>query len=206
MRQKIFNAISNETGAVLVLALMTTTVLAVFSLTAIMTSMQGLHMGVEYQAYQNSVYIADGGVDFAPGLIERTLFNGYVVPSTDTANVSVSFLDPATPGSQSAGIARFQSKISAAITNSGDTAAASPNIQLTYPTGEVTNIVVEYVATRPQPGSSSEAAARYEGIGSGSGGVGVYYRIDAYNYNSKLVESSTVRANFKCVDGGQRCL
>jgi hypothetical protein len=208
VRQRISDAISNESGAVLALALMTTTVLAVFSLTAIMTSMQGLKMGVEYQAYQNSVYIADGGIDFAPGLIERTLFNGYVVTTADSANSAVvQFIDPANPNSQTAGVTRFQNKISAVITNSGDTAAQTPNIKMTYPTGETTNIVVEYAGTRPMPGSSTESAARYEGIGSGgSGGVGIYYRVDAYNYNPKLKESSTVRANFKCVDGGQRCL
>ncbi len=214
---------SNETGAVLVLALMTTTILAILSLTAIITSLQGLHMGAEYRAYQNSVFVADGGTDFSGGLISRTIsqINGNAVASPDqTANAYVSFCTGASsyacnaPMTAGTGWAYFQQKVNGVTvtynTGTPDLASTSPNLKITYPsTGETVNLVVEYVGSKIQPGSSTESAARYEGIGSGtSGGVGILYRVDAYNSNTNLnvSESSTVRATFQCIDGGGRCL
>jgi hypothetical protein len=215
--------ISNESGAVLVLALMVVTVLAIYSLTAIITSTQGLHMGSEYRSYQNTVYIADGGADYATGLIMRTFANGYSVLSSDSNSQYVNFCMPsmvcspksAAGPSDGSALSRFQSKINGVLINTTDSAATSPNIILTYPTvdfskdsaTETAGIVVEYVKNKIQAGSSSEFAARYEGIGSGSaGGVGLYYRIDAYNKNTGQGAQSTVRATFKCIEGGGRCL
>ncbi|MBI3581131.1 MAG: hypothetical protein HY098_03490 [Nitrospinae bacterium] len=224
MKNRVITALSNETGAVLVLALMTTTILAILSLTAIITSIQGLHMGAEYRAYQNSVYVADGGTDFTSGLISRTIsqINGNTVASPDqTVNAYVSFCTGAgstygcnAPMTAGSGWAYFQQKVNGMTvtftTSTPDLASTSPNVKLSYPTtGETVNLVVEYVGSHILPGSSTESAARYEGIGAGtSGGVGILYRVDAYNSNNKLnvSESSTVRATFQCIDGGGRCL
>ena len=224
MKNGFCKALSNEAGAVLVLALMTTTLLAVFSLTAIMTATQGLHMGAQYRAYQDSVYVADGGTDYAPGLIERTLvqINGNAVPFSDQlSNANLVFCavssgtwacDPPTTAGN--GWNYFQQKVTGQVvtynTANPDKAASTPNLVLTYPvTGEKVNIVVEYLGSKVQPGSSTETAARYEGIGAGtSGGVGILYRVDSFNNSSKpnIVENTTVRSTFQCIEGGGRCL
>lgn len=224
MKNRFLTVLSNETGAVLVLALMTTTILAILSLTAIITSLQGLHMGAQYRAYQNSVFVADGGADFSSGLISRTIsqINGNTVASPDqTVNAYVAFCTGAgstygcdSPMTAGSGWAYFQQKVNGVTvtfnTSTPDLASTSPNLKLTYPTtGEKVNMVVEYIGSRLLPGSSTEFAARYEGIGSGtSGGVGILYRVDAYNSNTNfnVSESSTVRATFQCIDGGGRCL
>lgn len=224
MKNRVLGVLSNETGAVLVLALMTTTILAILSLTAIITSLQGLHMGTQYRAYQDSVFVADGGADFSSGLISRTIsqINGNTVASPDqTANAYVAFCTGAgssyacnAPMAAGTGWAYFQNKVNGVTvtynTSTPDTASTSPNLTITYPsTGETVGMVVEYVGSKIQPGSSTESAARYEGIGAGtSGGVGILYRVDAYNKNTHLnvSESSTVRATFQCIDGGGRCL
>lgn len=221
MKNKILEVLRDESGSVLVLSIMTTTLLFVFSLTAIMASTQGLHLGAEYRAYQNSVYVADGAADFSSGLIQRAIsqINGNLVTNPDqTNNANVVFCTGAASWScdaaltSGAGWAYFQNKINGSTitynTGNPDTAATTPNLKITYPTtGETVNIVVEYLGSKILPGSSTESAARYEGIGAGtSGGVGILYRVDANNTNSSLSESSTVRATFQCVDGGGRCL
>ena len=188
----------DESGAALILALMTVTVLAVLSLVTIMAVNQGMSFGGGYKAYQSAVYLADGGGDMATGIIKRTIGNGMAISSIDTGNTALTFTD----------VSSLQTKLSGAGTiatpNSPSVAATAPDATVTI-AGTTVNMEMEYLKSAPLPGSSTESAARYEGIGSGSaGGVGIYYQIDAYNKQS--AKSSTVRMIFKCIEGGGRCL
>ncbi|MBI3794403.1 MAG: hypothetical protein HY280_06700 [Nitrospinae bacterium] len=214
MKNRALKIVSSQNGAVLVLALLVVTLLAIFALGAILTSSQNLNMGAEYRSYQNSLYVSDGGTDFTTGLIMRTFSNGLTVQNSDSNSQYFVFCipgGPCTPKSAASpsdptAISRFQNKLNGTLINSGDTAANTPNLMLSYATGDVAKIVVEYVKTKIQAGSSSEFAARYEGIGSGSaGGVGIYFRVDGYNSNP-IGEQSTVRTEYKCIEGGGRCL
>jgi len=188
--------LGNEQGAVLVLALLTVTVLAVFSLTAVIVASQGLRMSAQYKVYQSTLYSADGGAEFSPGIIKRAMASGMKVSTLDTGNALISITNQAT----------LESELSGTTANSSDTVAASPNVILTMPGGDTVNLDIDYIKSKLMPGGSTESAARYEGIGGGtSGSVGIVYRVDALN-TSVNGQTSQVRINFKCVEGGGRCL
>lgn len=192
---RMLRTIGNETGAVLVMSLLILTILAVLSLTAIFTASQGLHMSADYKIYQQTLYNADGGTDFAYSVVKRTMANGMRLSSIDTGNSYVTIASTTT----------LESEINGTTVGSTDSVTSAPNISLNI-MGDIVSIDIDYLKSKVMAGSSTESAARYEGIGSGSsGGVGIYYQIDAYN-RALSGKSSTVRINFKCVEGGGRCL
>ncbi len=196
MLKRASMVLRGEAGAVLIVALMTVTVLAVFSLAAVMTASQGLHISADYKVYQQTVYLSDGGSDFATGIVKRAMANGMKLSSIDTGNANLTI----------ASTANLEDEISGVTANGSDSVTANPNATVRV-MGDVVSIDVDYLKSKVMPGSSTESAARYEGIGSGTaGGVGIYYKIDAYNRNVIANSSSTVRINFKCVEGGGRCL
>jgi hypothetical protein len=193
------NPLKNETGAALVLALMTVTILAVLSLVTIVAVNQGTSIGGGYKSYQNAVYLADGGADMATGILKRTVGNGMILSSIDTSNTAISITS----------VSYLQTKLSGAggtaTFNDASMAASYPDATVTI-AGNKINMTLSYLKSAPLPGSSTESAARYEGIGAGSsGGVGIYYMIDA-NSQQSYSKSSTVRVVYKCIEGGGRCL
>lgn len=192
----------NERGAALILALLVTMVLAVFSMVAVMSATQGLKISNKYKMEQQTVYTSDGGVEFASGLIRDTVGNKNLVSATYLSKVNTT---NTTGGAQT----DFEREIAGVNGNSGsglnpDTTASPANATVVI-MSETSNIDIDFSRSKLMPGSSAEAAARYEGIGSGtSGGVMLLYQIDSKSTISDT--SKTVRATYKCVEGGGRCL
>lgn len=197
----------NERGAVLVTALMILTVLAVLSLAAVMSATQGLRITSGYRNDQQLLYQSDGGADYSYSLVARALANNHKVSSTDTANSYVSVNTTDTDGD---GTTDLEAELAGLTVNDPDTTTATPDLTLDL-AGDPVAIDIDFVKTKLIAGSSSEFAARYEGIGAGtSGGVGVYYKIDALSKESGADDvyssKSTVRIRYKCIEGGGRCL
>ncbi len=165
---RMCSRISNERGAVLILALLITMVLAVFSTVAIMSATQGLRISGKYKTEQQVLYTSDGGIDFATGLIKDTIGNKNLVSATYLPYVNTT---NSTGGPQT----DFEREIAGVNGNSSvgvnpDT-TANPNATVTI-LGDTASIDIDYMRSKLMPGSSAEAASRYEGIGSGtSGGV-----------------------------------
>lgn len=193
---------ANERGAALILALLVTMVLAVFSTVAVMSATQGLRIASKYKIEQQTVYTADGGIEFASGLIRDTIGNKNLVSATYLSNVNTT---NTTGGAQT----DFEREIAGV---NGDSASALNPDTTTSPAnatviiiGDTANIDIDFTRSKLMPGSSAEAAARYEGIGSGtSGGVMLLYQIDTKTTINET--SKTIRATYKCVEGGGRCL
>lgn len=192
---------ADERGAALILALLVTMVLAVFSMVAVMTATQGLSIAGKYKIEEQAVYSADGGVEFASGLIKDTIGNKNLVSATYLSKVNTT---NTTGGTQT----DFEREIAGV---NGDSASglnpdttATPNATVVI-LGDTANIDIDFTRSKLMPGSSAEAAARYEGIGSGtSGGVMLLYQIDSKTTINQT--SKTIRATYKCVEGGGRCL
>ncbi len=191
----------NERGAALILALLVTMVLAVFSTVAVMSATQGLRISGKYKIEQQAVYTADGGVEFSAGLIRDTIGNKNYVSATYLSMVN-------TTNSGGTPQTDFEREVAGVNGDSGsginpDT-TATPNATVTI-MGESTGVDIDFTRSKLMPGSSAEAAARYEGIGSGtSGGVMLLYQVDSKT--TIVGNEKTIRATYKCVEGGGRCL
>lgn len=191
----------NERGAALILALLVTMVLAVFSTVAVMSATQGLRIAGKYKIEQQAVYTADGGAEFASGLIRDTIGNKNLVSATYLSKVN-------TTNTSGGAQTDFEREIAGV---NGDSASglnadttASPNATVVI-IGDTAGIDIDFTRSKLMPGSSAEAAARYEGIGSGtSGGVMLLYQVDTKTTINETAK--TIRATYKCVEGGGRCL
>lgn len=205
--KRIYSPAANERGAVLILALLVMMVLAVFSTVAIMSATQGLKISGKYKIQQQATYASDGGADYGAGLIARVLGNDKKV--TGLADASSSYVTINSTDTDGDGITDLEAEIAGLngdkTTPNPDTAnSASPNATVTI-MGDTAKIDIDFMERKRMAGSSSEFGSRYEGIGAGSaGGIALTYQIDTY---SKVNDSEvTVRAIYKCVEGGGRCL
>ena len=198
-----YRLLKNDDGAALVLALLVTMVLSLFSIIAVNSTGFSLRFSGDYRNKTQILYLADGGADYGGGLVMRAVGNGLKVHATDkgSANITINLTD--TNGD---GITDLEDELRGDSINNADTYNdASPNAQVNL-AGEKVNIDLDYVSSKKLAGTSSEFGSRYEGIGSGStGSVALYYRIDS-NKTSNAGKSVTVRAKYKCVEGGTRCL
>lgn len=194
---------ADERGAALILALLVTMVLAVFSTVAVMSATQGLRIAGKYKIEQQVVYTSDGGVEFASGLIRDTIGNKNLVSATYLSKVNTAN----TTGEAQTDFEREIAGVngdSASALNPDTTATASANATVVI-MADTASIDIDFNRSKLMPGSSAEAAARYEGIGSGtSGSVMLLYQIDSKSTIGETVK--TVRATYKCVEGGGRCL
>jgi hypothetical protein len=189
-------ALVSESGSALILTLLILMVLSIMATVAVRSTNMGLSAAGIYKSYQETLYIADGGSNYAYAIIERTIGNGLAIDSMDTGNV----INTAT----------LEAEINGSTPNSND--SADPDNALYAPDATITiagariDIDIDWNRSRRMPGTSSEFAARYEGIGAGgAGGVGIMYTIDS-NYKRDSRAESTVRITFQCVEGGGRCL
>lgn len=186
----------NEGGSTLILSLLVLMVLSLMATVAVKNTNMGMSAAGVYKSYQETLYIADGGSNYAYAIIERAIGNDMTIDADDTANVTVT--------------ATLEAEINGTTRNSTDSADPSnalyaPNATITI-AGANIDIDIDFSRSRKMRGTSSEFAARYEGIGAGgAGGVGLIYTIDS-NYTRDTKAESTVRITFQCVEGGGRCL
>lgn len=184
------NALLNEKGAALVLALLVMMALAILSMAAVNATSTGLTDTSRYKNYQQRLYMADGGADYGFAIIERTIGNDMQISATDTSNVMAYDLI---------------SEIMGDSIDDADT-AQSANDAIIAIMGNIVNLDIDFHESKQLPGTSSEFASRYEGIGAGgAGGVELVYIIDSY-FASTSGEDSTVRISYRCIEGGGRCL
>ncbi|MBI5636839.1 MAG: hypothetical protein HZA03_02590 [Nitrospinae bacterium] len=210
--KRIYSPAANQRGAALVLALLVMMVLAVFSTVAIMSATQGLRISGKYKTQQQAVYTSDGGAEFASGLIRDTIGNKKLVSATylSTVNTTNTAGDATTDFEKEiAGINgniqnTWTSLSGSAVTGVNPDSTANANATVSI-MGDTASIDIDFTLSKLTPGSSTEFAARYEGIGSGTAGsVQLLYQVDTY---SKIADTEkTVRATYKCVEGGGRCL
>ena len=187
----------NENGSALILTLLILMVLSLMATVAVRSTNIGLTTSGIYKSYQEAVYLADGGSNYAYAIIERTIGNGMEVDATidssyvtNTANLeseingsSVDNVDSADP----------------------DSATYAPNASIVI-AGENVDMDIDFTRSRKLPGASSEFGSRYEGIGAGgAGGIGLLYTVEA-NYRRDARSESTVRITYQCIEGGGRCL
>ncbi|MDH5543276.1 MAG: hypothetical protein OEY64_09970 [Nitrospinota bacterium] len=195
--------LKNEKGVALAFALLITMVLAIFSLVAVNSTGFSLRFSGEYRNKTKLMYLADGGADYGGGLVMRAVGNGLKVAAIDTGSAKITINNTDT---NSDGVTDLEDELKGDSVNDPDSYNdAIPDAQVDL-AGEKVNVDIDYVTSRKLAGTSSEFGSRYEGIGSGSAGsVALYYRIDSNN-TSNAGKSATVRAKFKCVEGGARCL
>lgn len=186
----------NEGGSALILSLLILMVLSLMATVAVRSTNMGVSAAAIYKSYQETLYIADGGSNYAYAIVERAIGNDMAIDSDDTANVT--------------NTATLESEINGSLRNSTDSADPdnalyAPNASISI-AGESIDMDIDFSRSRKMRGTSSEFAARYEGIGAGgAGGVGLIYTIDS-NYTRDSRAESTVRITFQCVEGGGRCL
>lgn len=193
----------NERGAALVLALLVMMVLAVFSTVAIMSATQGLRISGKYKTEQQAIYTSDGGVDFSAGLIRDVVGNKNTIPSTYLSLVNTTNTGGGTQTDFEREIAGINGN---SATGMNPDTTATPNVTVVI-MGDAANIDIDFMRSKLMPGSSAESAARYEGIGGGtSGGVMLLYQVDSYSKVPNTDTEKTIRAIYKCVEGGSRCL
>ncbi len=199
--KRMYVPAADERGTALILALLVMMVLAVFSTVAIMSATQGLRISGKYKTQQQTVYVSDGGIEFASGLIRDTIGNKNTVSATYLSYVNTTNTGGGTQTD-------FEREIAGVNGNSAtglnpDT-TANPNATVTI-MGDTAKIDIDFLRSKLTPGSSTEFAARYEGIGSGtSGSVSLLYQIDSKTTIGDT--DKTVRATYKCIEGGGRCL
>lgn len=203
MNRFLYGRIAGESGSALILALLVLTVLTVFSMAAVNSTTFGLRVSVQYKTEQSALYAADGGADYAAQMIARALANHSAVSAADLASANVTIN---TADSDGKGTSDLNAIIGGSKTYNSlyTTSSTSPNVRVQV-LGDTVKIDVDFIRSRLLAGSSSEFASRYEGIGSGtSGSIALDYQIDSYNANNN--SAATVRAIYKCVEGGGRCI
>lgn len=203
MNRFLYSRIAGESGSALILALLVLTVLTVFSMAAVNSTTFGLRVSALYKTEQSALYAADGGADYAAQMIARALANRSAVSAADltSANVTINTAD-----SDGKGTSDLDAIIGGSKTYNSlyTTSSTSPNVRVQV-LGDTVKIDIDFIRSRLLAGSSSEFASRYEGIGSGtSGSIALDYQIDSYNANNN--SAVTVRAIYKCVEGGGRCI
>ncbi len=202
--QRHFGRAGGEQGAALILALLVLMVLAVFSMTAIITASTGLKISSKYKMREQALYTADGAADGASGIISRAISNGNRIDATD---LSSSYFSVSTTDTDGDGVTDLEAEIAGingTKTSRNPDGLSSPNATVDI-LGDTASIDIDYLQSKLMPGASSEFAARYEGIGSGtSGGVAVTYEIDSSGEMQD--QSAKLGAVYKCVEGGGRCL
>ncbi len=203
MHKFMLNRVDGESGAALILALLVLTVLTVFSMAAVNSTLFGLRVSNQYKIEQSTLYEADGGADYSAQLIARALANHNAISATDSAsaNITINAID-----SDGKGTSDLEAIIggSTAYNALYTVSSASPNVKMNF-LGDTVKIDINFIRSRMLAGSSSEFASRYEGLGSGtSGSIALDYQIDSYSTNKN--SAITVRAMYKCVEGGGRCL
>ena len=194
--------LKNEEGTALILALLVTTILTMFTMVAAMSTSNGMRAVTGYKNRTAALYKADGAADYSAGIIARAIGNDLQIDAADlgSANVSIDITD-----SDGDGITDLEDEIMGITTLGVDTYASTPpNVTIAVANSKV-NMDIDFVRSKQLPGSSTEFAARYEGIGAGSsGGIGLYYGVEANGTNAD--RNATVRVHYKCVEGGGRCL
>lgn len=188
--------LNTESGSALILSLLVLMVLSLMATVAVNSTNTGVRAAGVYKSYQETLYLADGGANYAYAIIERTIGNEMAVDATDTANVTVT--------------ADLELEIQGGSVDNVDSADPdsanyAPNANITI-AGNSIDLDIDFSRSRQLPGASSEFAARYEGIGAGgAGGVGLIYEVEA-NYRRDSKSESTVRITYQCIEGGGRCL
>jgi hypothetical protein len=195
--------IKNENGAALILSLLILMVLAIMSIVAVTSTNTGLSASATYKNYQQTLYIADGGADYGYAIIERTIGNAMEIdPAVDTVHIIDSL--------------NLVNEINASLVANVDSADPdffdgtpnpnyAPDANITI-AGQSVDLDIDFIRSMRMPGTASEFASRYEGIGAGgAGGIGLIYQVES-NYNRDAKSESTVRINYRCVEGGGRCL
>ena len=188
--------LNTESGSALILSLLILMVLSLMATVAVNSTNTGVRAAGVYKSYQETLYLADGGANYAYAIIERTIGNEMAVDATDTANVTVT--------------ADLELEIQGGSVDNVDSADPdsanyAPNANITI-AGNSIDLDIDFSRSRQLPGASSEFAARYEGIGAGgAGGVGLIYEVEA-NYRRDSKSESTVRITYQCIEGGGRCL
>lgn len=194
MQKRVLNS---QGGSALILSLLILMVLAIMATVAVRSTNMGLSTTAIYKSYQETLYLADGGVNYAYAIIERTIANGMEVdPLIDAAYVS--------------NTADLELEINGSSVDNIDSADQdsvnyAPNAKIAI-AGKTITLDIDFTRSRKLPGASSEFASRYEGIGAGgAGGIGLLYTVES-NYKRDAKSESTVRITYQCIEGGGRCL
>jgi len=204
---KMYKPLKRDDGAALVLALLILMVLTLLASVAINVVSGGLTDSGVYRDKQLRLHMADSGTEYGFALIERAIANGTDLDTTDTTATNIA-LDPTDTNTD--GTTDLGDEIKGQDVNNADSYSdATPDATVTI-LSDIVKIDIDYVKTSQMSGSSSEFSSRYEGIGSGgAGGVGLYYRIDS-SHDTTSVSTGTlttaVDINYKCIEGGGRCL
>ncbi len=206
--------LSNENGVALIFALLIIMILTLLAEIGVKTVVSGISNIKGYKNGQLRLYLSDSGVEYGYALVERAMANNQQISLTDlgNANVTIDLAD-----SNGDGITDLEDEILGQSVSSADSYTDNtPDVSIKLSSMGVTSATpsnqnvlkldIDYVKSKRMGGSSSEFASRYEGIGSGgSGGVSFYYKIESY-YKYSGTEETTIEINYKCVEGGGRCL
>jgi len=206
--------LSNEKGVALIFSLLILMVLTLLAEIGVSTVVSGISNIKGYKNGQLRLYLADSGVEYGYALVERAMANNQKVSSTDLGNQNITVETADWNGD---GISDLEDELlGRTVAGSDSYTDATPDISIDLSNMGVTSVTpgnknvlkldIDYIKSKRMGGSSSEFASRYEGIGSGgAGGVGFYYKIDSY-YKYSSSEETTIEINYKCIEGGGRCL
>lgn len=201
MKKAIHDIAGNQAGAALILALLITTVLLVFSLTALMSTNQGMRTMGTYKLEQDALYSSDSGVDYAGQLIGRSQKALVTADTLSGLTVTINTTDSDGKGADLFKIIQGMSSYNALYT----TSSASPLITMKFNSetafaADPVNIDVDFSRRYQLAGESKEFASGLEG----NAGFAMVYQIESKN--TKKNTAITVRASYKCVVSKGRCL
>lgn len=201
MKKFINTILGNQDGAALILALLVTTVLLVYSLTAIMSTSQGMRTMSNYKLQQDALYSSDSGVDYAGLLISRSQKALVTADTLSGLTITVNTTDSDGKGADLFKIIQGMSAYNALYTAS----SATPLITMRFNSetafaADPVNIDVDFSRRYQLAGESKEFASGLEG----NAGFAMIYQVDSKN--TKKDTSTTVRTSYKCVVSKGRCL
>ncbi len=187
--------LKDESGIALVVALLIMVLLTILGTAAIMTSTTDVKISDNFEDYQETFYAADGGINVAPGIIDRAF------AIIDTGTNSPAFTDDPNDPEDDYSLTYtgdLMTELQAATPDSSATAdtAADTDISTTIGSGNV-NIDVDYVAVMRLAGGSTESQSRYEGIGAGGSAFADQYRIHSVASSSTGSSQTKVQSLYQ---------
>jgi Tfp pilus assembly protein PilX len=182
---------------VMVLLLLTVLGIAAMTVTGVENKMAGLQRTMEASSQAAESCLGTGA-----NIIQQVLLpeNASLLPSSLLSNASPP--GPVPVGNK----AVLEGELIGNPENSTDTAASSPNLQMTVGPYTVRGDIDRlYVKMRAGTGQQQFAAYEGTGVGAGSGGVDAYFRITCVATDTATGGESKVSAIYACSLGGDGC-
>ncbi|MDF1580788.1 MAG: pilus assembly PilX N-terminal domain-containing protein [Desulfuromonadales bacterium] len=167
---KRLHSVRNESGVILITVLLLMLIMTFLGIMVIDTSTIDMQIAGNFKRTTTAFEGAEAGVEIAIPIIERTMFNGSMLPY-NSLTTSPNLIDP-----------DLVSEITGSLNNSSDHfcgGSVDPDIVIADLNGVKIEVDIDRLLSDTVAGGAIEFASGYEGVGAGAAGGGnqVLFRI-----------------------------